>query len=988
MFLRCIFLLAASFFYASAFTQERCGTTQYESLLKELNPKKETTDSFEKWMLNKLDRSGKTPLSTQRIQASYSIPVVIHVIHNGEAVGTGINISDAQIASQIKVLNNDFNRLNADQSNTPTIFQSVASSFDVQFVLAKQDPNGLATNGIVRVKGSKSIWSAINDNYALKSQSYWPAEQYLNIWVTSLSDFLGYTQFPVSSLAGLENSSNERLTDGIAVNYREFGSDDDGAFNLAPRYNKGRTLTHEMGHFFGLRHIWGDISACNGTDYVTDTPTQSTSTAGCPVHPQADCSAVKMFQNYLDYTDDQCMNLFTQGQVARMTTVIQNSPRRKELPTSIGLLNPVAVANDLGIKSIAASGPTACSGNLVPSVLVRNYGNNSITNAQLQLMINNVTVETKNIILSLAPDQEQTINFNTVSLSASTSSKFDFKITFTNSIVDGNSANNLKTITTITPSLSILPITESFATLPTNWTINNPDGLTTWKLSPSISPGIFMDLYNYTEIGAIDQLVTPQLDVSAAPTATIIFERAYAQYSGVTGEGLRLLASSACRFDNSPTILFNKSDAALATATARTSPFVPASSDWVTEVISLNQFIGQPLQLAFESTNADGNNLYLRNVRIITNTFTDVALLDLSSAYPIVCTAEYTPQLKIKNNGNLPITSFTVASTLNNVALPNKVFSGLSIASNTEQIISLEGITLIKGINQLSFSLVNPNGGADFNMQDNARSFTIAFSNAKDIIPLRENFDSDSKQNWTIVSQNLQPMWQSVSTNFNNSLFYNSFSNTTIGNEAWLISPILDLSSISKAGVFFDVSYASRSTGSEVLQIRASTDCGLHFNDILFNKTGNDLTTTADENAWLPSMTADWKKYFVNLDSYISQSSFRMAFVVTNNHGNNLYLDNIEFFADDNNNPVASAPPYSVYGGILSPLTVTFNLDTRQPVSLQVYNSVGQLITDNLLVETLNQTYTFHLGDRGKGIYIVRVQIGNQLSSKKVYVGD
>lgn len=988
MFLRCIFLLAASFFYASAFTQERCGTTQYESLLKELNPKKETTDTFEKWMLNKLGRSGKTPLSTQRTQATYSIPVVIHVIHNGEAVGTGINISDVQIASQIKVLNNDFNRLNADQSNTPTLFQSVASSFDVQFVLAKQDPNGLATNGIVRVKGSKSTWSAINDNYALKSQSYWPAEQYLNIWVTSLSDYLGYTQFPVSSLAGLENSSNDRLTDGIAINYREFGSSADGSFNLASRYDKGRTLTHEMGHFFGLRHIWGDLSACSGTDYVTDTPTQSTSTSGCPTHPQADCSAVKMFQNYLDYTDDQCMNLFTQGQVARMTTVIQNSPRRKELPTSIGLLDPVAVANDLGIKSIVAPGPTACSGNLIPSVLVRNYGNNSIANAQLQLMINNVTVETKNIVLSLLPDQEQTINFNAVSLSTYTSSKFDFKITFTNSVVDGNSANNLKTITTITPFVSIPPIIESFATLPTNWTINNPDGLTTWKLPPSVSPGIFMDLYNYTEIGAIDQLVTPQLDLSAAPTATIIFERAYAQYSGVTGEGLRLLASSACRFDNSPTILFNKVDAALATATARTYAFVPASSDWVTEVISLNQFIGQPLQLAFESTNADGNNLYLRNVRIITNTFTDVALLDLSSAYPIVCAAEYTPQLKIKNNGNLPITSFTVASTLNNIALPNKVFSGLSIAPNTEQIISLDGITLIKGTNQLSFSLVNPNGGADFNMQDNARSFTIAFSNAKDIIPLRENFDSNSQQNWTIVSQNPQPMWQSVSTNFNHSLFYNSFSNTTIGNEAWLVSPILDLSSISKAGVFFDVSYASRSTGSEVLQIRASTDCGLHFNDILFNKTGNDLTTTADENAWLPSLTADWKKYFINLDSYTSQSSFRMAFVVTNNHGNNLYLDNIEFFADDNNSPVAAVAPYSVYGGILSPLTVTFNLDTRQPVSLQVYNSVGQLIADNLLAETLNQTYTFDLGDRGKGIYIVRVQIGNQLSSKKVYVGN
>ena len=184
--------------------------------------------------------------------------------------------------------------------------------------------------------------------------------------------------------------------------------------------------------------------------------------------------------------------------------------------------------------------------------------------------------------------------------------------------------------------------------------------------------------------------------------------------------------------------------------------------------------------------------------------------------------------------------------------------------------------------------------------------------------------------------------------------------------------------------MFFNLSYGENSGRQDALKILTSIDCGLHFNEVSFIQP---IANTLDTKSWIPKLNSDWNRPFINLDAYASQPNFRLAFVVTNNNGNNLYLDNIEFFTDDNFNPVASEAPYSVYGGISSPLTVTFNLDTRQPVSLQVYNSVGQLITDNMLAETLNQTYTFDLGDRGKGIYIVRVQIGNQLSSKKVYVG-
>lgn len=142
-------------------------------------------------------------------------------------------------------------------------------------------------------------------------------------------------QFPLSTLPGLANSSNDRLTDGIIISYNAIGFSDYGNFNLYEHFNKGRTLTHEIGHFFGLRHTCGDENDCNGTDYVNDTPPQSEATVGCPDQAFKQCPANNprnvMFQNFLDLTDDACMNLFTIGQVDRMRVVLENSPRRASL---------------------------------------------------------------------------------------------------------------------------------------------------------------------------------------------------------------------------------------------------------------------------------------------------------------------------------------------------------------------------------------------------------------------------------------------------------------------------------------------------------------------------------------------------------------------------------------------------------------------------------------------------------------------------------
>ncbi len=337
------FFILLFFISNASHSQERCGTVPYSLQNRKIGVINERDVQFEQWLVEKIKFRKDLEKEKRVVAISHKIQVIVHIIHNGESVGAGTNISDEQVFSQIAVLNKDFKRQNKDAVNTPAEFQSLAGASSIEFVLAQTDPNGLPSKGINRIKGLMPEYTIENDQ-ELKAQSYWPAENYLNIWVCNLSDRFGYTQFPVSTLPGLENSSKSRLTDGIVISFEVFGSTDDGNFQLHPSYVKGRTTTHEMGHFLGLRHIWGDKPDCTGDDHVDDTPIQSTETVGCPAHPVKECPVSnpqsKMFQNFLDYTDDICMNLFTKGQIERMITVLENSPRRASLLIPLASIPP------------------------------------------------------------------------------------------------------------------------------------------------------------------------------------------------------------------------------------------------------------------------------------------------------------------------------------------------------------------------------------------------------------------------------------------------------------------------------------------------------------------------------------------------------------------------------------------------------------------------------------------------------------------------
>jgi hypothetical protein len=251
------------------------------------------------------------------------VPVVVHIMHTGEAIGVGKNLSEAQILSQIDVLNEDYQFRNADTASIPAVFRPVAGNVGFEFRMATVDPDGNATNGIDRVNmGVGATWS---DNW--KDQTSWDNDNYLNLWVADIGgSLLGYATFP---------NSGPATEDGVALHYKYFGRDPLNPVNS--NFDLGRTATHEIGHYFGLEHTFqgacgGNTAAncSNGGDGICDTPPTAGENYGCSSATQNTCTETPvnqrdMWMNYMDYSDDRCMYMFTQGQVDVMRGILNTS---------------------------------------------------------------------------------------------------------------------------------------------------------------------------------------------------------------------------------------------------------------------------------------------------------------------------------------------------------------------------------------------------------------------------------------------------------------------------------------------------------------------------------------------------------------------------------------------------------------------------------------------------------------------------------------
>lgn len=252
--------------------------------------------------------------NSRTVTTTVTIPVVVHVIHTGQSIGNGPNLSVDRILSQIDILNQDYRRSNSDANQTPSEYDNIAADTEVQFCLANLDENGSVTSGITR-----NVYSNVPDldyiENTIKPETGWDSNKYLNIWTIDIpnSNVIGYSYLPTPTIVGFPK-------DGVVIEYTNFGYVSDN--------NRGRTCIHEVGHYLGLQHTWGGQDSdgnpigCTSDDGVADTPNCSGPHYGCPSFGLSSCGSTDMVMNYMEYVDDNCMNLFTNGQKDILQTTL------------------------------------------------------------------------------------------------------------------------------------------------------------------------------------------------------------------------------------------------------------------------------------------------------------------------------------------------------------------------------------------------------------------------------------------------------------------------------------------------------------------------------------------------------------------------------------------------------------------------------------------------------------------------------------------
>ena len=283
-----------------------------------------------------------------------TIPVVFHIIHDGKPLGVDENVSTDLIYAQLQQLNDDFRRQNADRNQTPSLFLPVAADVEVEFCLAQRDTAGFPTTGINRYNFGVTEYTPDQLKHIVQSRTTWNRDQYLNIWVADLTGYLGYAYLP----------GGEAIGDGLVVDYITVGSLSQPNPRNTP-FKYGRTATHEIGHWLGLDHHWARPQDCFVDDGVQDTPLQYNYYVGKPRHPSSSCGNTDMFMNFLDYVDDDAMNLYTQGQKSVMRTTLFSE--RSGLLSSDACLppDPVLMFDMEEFTAIEGTGECGTSGDLI-----------------------------------------------------------------------------------------------------------------------------------------------------------------------------------------------------------------------------------------------------------------------------------------------------------------------------------------------------------------------------------------------------------------------------------------------------------------------------------------------------------------------------------------------------------------------------------------------------------------------------------------------
>ncbi|WP_375581272.1 M43 family zinc metalloprotease [Marivirga tractuosa] len=938
--------------------QERCAVPQ---LLEERENRKPelSTEKFEKWIEDK--KNLQSPFSQRTQAVTVEIPVVFHIIHNGEPVGTGGNLLKSRIDRQLEILNEDFNRLNSDSSETLDDFKSIAASFEIEFVYARQDPDGQETNGIVRIPGSQSTYS-YQERTILSAESYWPAEDYLNIWVADLAGgSLGWAEFPVSNLAGLDEASNNRLIDGVSLDYVYFGENPD-----SPTFeSKGRTATHEMGHFFGLRHIWGD-GGCSVDDFCDDTPEASSSSTGCNLS-KTTCGSLDMVQNFMDYTNDECMNVFTLDQKTRVRTVVENSPRRLSLTESRGLENPPVFNRDLGLTELNSRFTGSCSGNFNPQTTIKNQGMLPIGEYSVQMFIDGILEETIEFNDTLQSGQEKTVYFSLLNFEETGQYSIFYRVNLTNGFEDERMENNQKLEYYQKLAEGTLPYEKKFQNNIAPWFIRNIDEEETWTLYDNAIGIPFYE--NRQNFGQKEEIISPIFDFTTIEVPELSF--VFAQAEDSIPNRVSIYASYDCgRTFND--LVFSNSITDLSTAYEVDSIFSPEFRlDWDTVKIDLNRLKDEE-SVCFNivAENRLSNNFYISefNVKESDKKNKEIEIIRWEDINPLFCDEGFEGILTIKNVGRENISNYKIQVLNNNELTKEYIINDEVLVSGQETQVEIIIPQPEQNIGEYEIRVITNN-----TEEEVINTFYLPFQNNcfEELPPLRLSLRENDNDNWFEFNPDKDQGW--VFSTDNRAVNSNSSNITKESSEDWLISPLLDVSNTNYLGLIFDLSYRKPFRQAEKFEIYLSDDNGKNFNSLIYSKSGDSLATSFGND--VPNQLI-WRNEFVDLSPYVFKEKIRLAFKVTHDNGQNIYLKNITFFVGQSPPPPYpnTRKPFVIYPNpAKNDLNLHLNLEIAEEGFFQVLDMTGKVMLEFTEPKILNQFISFNVSQLAEGMYILRL---------------
>lgn len=542
------------------------------------------------------------------------IPVVFHIV-----LADPNEVTDKMVEEQLKVLNTDFAGLNADSANIPAAFKPLFGHSKIQFVLAKRTPANLPTTGIERVVTTVPSFTP-NDNYVKHASTgganVWSSSRYLNVWVCNLSGgVLGYSTFPTSA------SADEQ---GIVIyNVTMPGG------SLAG-YNDGRTLTHETGHFFFLYHIWGDDDgACSGSDGVSDTPNQSDASSGCHSGVLTDACSITapgiMYQNYMDYSSDGCMAMFTLLQITRMEAALSNF--RNSLTTSNAAVSPL---KDVDAQMLSIDNPLnrVCDTKFQPTITIRNYGALPLTSVDINASVDGGTPVLTHWAGNLPSLSTVAVTLNAISTGANGNHALKIQLSSPNAVADMALANDTLSKAFVYPVAITPPVTEGFESEvfpPAGWDLLNADNSYSWErvvgVAKTGSASMVARNYSYTNNGQIDYLRLPQVSITDADSAFLSFQVAAAIRTNAgtllnSWDTLQVLVSTNC--GSTWTSLYKKWGGALITRTGITNEeFMPSGKEWRKDSVNLTPYINKgPVMIAFANSTGNENNVYIDDINL------------------------------------------------------------------------------------------------------------------------------------------------------------------------------------------------------------------------------------------------------------------------------------------------------------------------------------------------------------------------------------